>query len=82
MGLCRLEGTEVHPQKQKMTRLKPGVNRGVHLFAAPLLWTVIGCMLIVRGRGLIGSGQGWVFIAIAVVIGTAKSILVLDNKKL
>lgn len=69
----------MHPYKQNMTRLKPGVNRVVHLFAAPLLWTVVGSMLIVRGAGWIGYGQGWGYIALAVVLGTAKSIFILDK---
>ena len=79
MGLCRFEGITVNPGKQNLTRLKPGVNRVVHLFAAPLLWTTIGCMLIVKGAGWIGYGQGWGYIALALAIGTAKSIFILDK---
>jgi len=80
MGLCRFEGIAMNPDKQQnLSRLKPGVNRVVHLFAAPLLWTSIGCMLIVRGTGWIGYGQGWGYIALALAIGTAKSIFILDK---
>jgi hypothetical protein len=69
----------VHPDKQNLTRLKPGVNRAVHLFAAPLLWTVIGSLLIIRGAGYIGYGQGWWYIGLALTAGTAKSVFILDR---
>jgi len=66
-------------KKQDLNRLKPGVNRSVHLFAAPLLWTSVGVMLIIRGLGWMGYGKGGWLIVLALVIGTAKSIFILDK---
>jgi hypothetical protein len=59
--------------------LKPGVSRGVHLFLAPMLWSGIGIMLMVRGWGWIGSGRARMLVLLALIIGTAKSIFVLDK---
>lgn len=64
---------------KNLERLKPGVNRAVHLFAAPLLWTAVGIMLITRGLGWMGYLQGGWYIVLALVIGTAKSIFILDK---
>ncbi len=79
MGLCRFIGILVHLEKQQLKRFKPGVNRAVHLFAAPLLWTVVGTMLITRGLGWMGSAGGGWYIVLALLIGTAKSFLILDK---
>ena len=58
---------------------KPGVSRTVHLFAAPFLWTTIGCLLLVRGWGLLEPDKGrWLFLA-AGVLGTLKSLFILDR---
>lgn len=58
---------------------KPGVPRSVHLFAAPFLWTVVGCMLLFRGWGWLGPGSGRLLIIVSGLLGTLKSLLVLDN---
>ncbi len=58
---------------------KPGVNRKVHLFAAPFLWTTIGCLLMFRGYGWLGGEYHLVFLVLALLLGTAKSLLVLDK---
>ena len=49
-----------------------------HLFAAPFLWTAIGCLLMYRGWGWLDPGRGRVLIAVAGVLGTLKSLLILD----
>lgn len=72
-------GLPVNLGKHNLKRLKPGVNRGGHLFAAPLLWTVVGTMLITRGLGWMGYVDGGWYIFLALVLGTTKSILVLDQ---
>ena len=57
---------------------KPAVNKSVHLFAAPLLWTVIGCFLMIRGWGWLESDYlFWIFLAL--VSGAMKSIFILDK---
>ncbi len=61
-----------------LNRLKPGANRGVHLFAAPLLWTGVGSMLMVRGWGWVGPGRHW-YVLLALVLGTIKSLAILDR---
>ncbi len=66
-------------QKQSLKNIKPGVNRRVHLFAAALLWTVVGAVLIVRGVRWISPAEIVWFIPVALAIGTMKSVLVLDK---
>jgi len=66
-------------RRQSLNSLKPGVNRSVHLFAAPLLWTSVGIMLMVRGWLWIGQDNRIWFLAAAFAVGTAKSLLVLDR---
>lgn len=58
---------------------KPGVPRAVHLFAAPFLWTGIGCLLMYRGWGWLDPGRGRLLILVAGVLGTLKSLLILDK---
>ncbi len=72
-------GTSVHTEKHNLRRLKPGVNRAVHLFAAPLLWTVVGSMLVIRGAGWIDTGYAWGCFILALIVGTAKSVFILDK---
>ncbi len=66
----------------KVARFKPGVSRSVHLFAAAFLWTAIGSMLIVRGWRWIGPGNARWLVLLALVLGTVKSVLVLDRAAL
>ncbi len=66
-------------QKQSLKNIKPGVNRRVHLFAAALLWTVVGIVLIVRGVRWIDPAEIVWFVPVALVIGTMKSVFVLDK---
>jgi len=70
---------ETMMNRQKLAALKPAVSRSTHLFVAPLLWTVIGAMLMIRGWGWIGSGKARWLVLVALGIGTAKSSLVLDK---
>ena len=58
---------------------KPGVSRSVHLFAAPFLWTAVGCLLMVRGFPWLDPGRGRLLILVALLVGTLKSLLVLDR---
>ncbi len=60
-------------------RLKPGVSRSVHLFAAPLIWTAVGVMLMERGLGWMGLHFTLRLLVIALLIGTAKSLTILDR---
>ena len=57
---------------------KPGAPRRVHLFAAPFLWTAIGCLLMYRGWGWVGKDHRLYFVLAALMLGTLKSLLILD----
>jgi hypothetical protein len=65
--------------RKTLARLKPGVPQRIHLFLAALLWTGIGTVLLVRGLGwLISAERIWLVVP-ALVLGTVKSILILDR---
>ncbi|HKJ65313.1 MAG TPA: hypothetical protein VJ969_07925 [Desulfopila sp.] len=60
-------------------RLKPGVPKDVHLFAAALLWSLVGTGLLLRGTfWLIAAGTTG-FLIIAVIAGSVKSLFILDK---
>lgn len=63
----------------KKSGFKPGVNRSVHLFIAPLLWTAIGCMLMIRGWAWLGSTSRLWLLVVAVAFGSLKSLVILDT---
>ena len=67
------------PVKKKLSTLKPGVSRRVHLFLAPFLWTCIGCLLMYRGFGWIGKSSSYWLGIVAFLLGSAKSLLILDR---
>lgn len=67
------------PLKHGLGSLKPGVSRSIHLFAAPLLWTCVGGILIFRGWQWINPEKYQWYIFFALVIGTAKSLAILDR---
>ena len=60
-------------------KLKPGVSRSMHLFTAPLIWTAVGILLMERGLGWMGLHVTLRLLLIALLIGTAKSLTVLDK---
>lgn len=59
--------------------VKPGVPRAVHLFVAPLVWTLVGGSLMVRGWSWLGSGQGRWWLLVAIALGSLKSLFILDR---
>ena len=68
-----------HRQTVVKPPFKPGVSRSVHLFAAPFLWTAVGCLLMVRGWDWLDPGRGRLLALAALFAGTLKSLLVLDR---
>jgi hypothetical protein len=60
-------------------KMKPGVSKAVHFFAAPLIWTAVGIMLMERGLGWMGLHITLRLLLIALLVGTAKSLTVLDK---
>ncbi|XOF34834.1 MAG: hypothetical protein ACL93V_05975 [Candidatus Electrothrix sp. YB6] len=64
---------------RKKNIFKPGVSRSMHLFIAPFMWTAVGIMLMERGLGWIGVGMTCRLLLIALLVGTTKSLTVLDR---
>lgn len=67
------------PKKNSLARFKPNVGKSVHLFAAPFIWTSVGIMLMIRGLGWIGLSMTCRIFVIALIIGTVKSLTILDR---
>lgn len=65
--------------KRTLTKLKPGVPRRIHLLLAACLWSLIGGMLMIRGTFWLVAVQGLWIIIPALIAGTVKALLVLDN---
>ena len=62
-----------------LRRLKPGVPRQIHLLLTAILWSLIGSILIFRGLSwLLDVARLWIA-APALMIGTIKSLLILDK---
>ena len=62
-----------------LSRLKPGASRTAHLLVAASLWTAVGLMLMLRGAGWLSSVDSLWLLLPAFVLGTGKSLLVLDK---
>lgn len=63
----------------KLSQLKPGASRSVHLFVAASIWTIVGLSLMVKGTvWLIVAQQLWIIVP-ALLIGTIKSKYLLDH---
>ena len=57
----------------------PAVKAKTRILLAALLWSGIGAMLLIRGvLAFAGTGRDW-WLAVAVLLGTIKSRLVLDR---
>jgi hypothetical protein len=67
------------PKKNAATRFRPDVGKSVHLFIAPLIWTAVGIMLMIRGLGWIGFSLTCRLLFIALFVGTVKSLTILDK---
>lgn len=58
--------------------LKPGAKKSVHHFVAPCIWAVVGVMLFLRGYGWIDPDKRVLAIGLALVVGSLKSLFILD----
>jgi len=65
--------------KKLLTRLKPGASVNVHLFTAGLIWSIVGIFLMSNGYLLIFLAARRWFIIPALVLGTVKSLYLLDR---
>lgn len=62
-----------------LKRFKPGVDKRMHLLLSAILWTAVGIFLLMRGgRWLLGAGQIWIILP-GLLLGTGKSLLILDK---
>ena len=61
-----------------LARLKPGASTRTNLLAASLMWSCIGLFLMARGY-LLCPALPWLFLALAVGIGTLKAFLVIER---
>jgi hypothetical protein len=64
---------------QGLKRFKPGVPVRAHRIFAASIWTVVGILLMFRGGAFLVSGDAVWLIAVAVLVGTGKSFLMLDK---
>ena len=67
------------PPKNGIARFRPDVSKSVHFFAAPFIWTSVGIMLMIRGLGWVGLSMTCRIFVIALIIGTVKSLTILDR---
>jgi hypothetical protein len=66
-------------KKNTLARMRPDVSKSVHFFAAPFIWSAVGIMLMVRGLTWIGFNPTFWLPLIALLIGTVKSLVILDR---
>ncbi|MEJ2690890.1 MAG: hypothetical protein P8130_13280 [Deltaproteobacteria bacterium] len=62
-----------------MNSLKPAASIKTHLLVAAILWSAVGVFLCVRGYLLMRPNVSYIAILAGIVVGTAKSLLVLDK---
>ena len=67
--------------QKDLSRFKPGVKRRTHLLLTAILWTVIGLLLLIKGSYRIVQVSEYqvVIIITAFILGTFKSIFILDR---
>lgn len=61
-----------------LARLKPGASTSTNLLVAALMWSCIGLYLMVRGY-LLAPTLSWIFLGLAVGLGTLKAFLVIER---
>jgi hypothetical protein len=62
-----------------LKRFTPGVDKRVHLLLSAVLWTAVGMWLLVRGGLWLRSADALWLIIPALLLGSAKSLLILDR---
>jgi hypothetical protein len=61
-----------------LARFKPAASVGAHLLIAAVIWSGVGCMLLLRAWKML-SGYSLLWLALALAVGTGKSFFVLDR---
>jgi hypothetical protein len=65
--------------KKTLLQFKPGVSIKTHLFSAGLIWSLVGCGLLIFGFYLVSlNGNYWYAVA-GLILGTVKTIFILDR---
>jgi hypothetical protein len=63
----------------KISQLKPGAPRSVHLFVAAIIWSCVGSFLFLRGAfWLQGIAKLWIILP-GILFGTCKALWMLDR---
>ena len=63
----------------KISQLKPGAPKSVHLFVAGSIWCLVGIFLLLRGaHWLYGIEKLWIVFP-GVILGTLKALFMLDR---
>jgi TRAP-type C4-dicarboxylate transport system permease large subunit len=65
--------------KKTLLRYKPGVSIKTHLFSAGLIWSLVGCGLLIFGLYFISLGGNYWYAVAGLILGTVKAIFVLDR---
>jgi len=63
----------------KISQLKPGASRSIHLLVAASIWSCVGSMLLLRGAiWLQGINKLWIVLP-GILFGTCKALWMLDR---
>ncbi len=62
-----------------MNSLKPAATVKTHLLVAAIVWTAVGVLLCVRGVLLMWPNVSYIALLLGVLVGTAKSLLILEK---
>jgi len=65
--------------KEFLVRYKPGASISTHLMLAGLIWSVVGCSLMVNGILWVGMADRSWLIILGLAIGTTKGLFILDR---
>ena len=65
--------------KGKLAKYKPAAALRTHLLVAASIWSLVGAMLVVRGFLGLAAPERYLFGLAGVVVGTLKSLVVLDR---
>jgi hypothetical protein len=65
--------------KESLAKYKPAASLRTHLLVAAAIWSLVGVMLVVRGLLGFAAPERYLFGLAGVVVGTLKSLLVLDR---
>ena len=60
-------------------KLKPGVSLRTHYIVSASIWSGVGLMLLIRGSSYLFDVESQWLLILAFVIGTCKSLLILDK---